>query len=335
VRTVIDNPDFLPQDVRPAELLAQYKALVERDVGALFLRHATMRVASCPGCGAAAAKPAFARYGLKYLECDACGTLWIGDRPSSEVVRSFYRNSEAERFWQTHLARVTAEARIARIVKPRLEWMLDSIQEHRPRARAIADVGTQLDVFAEHLAALDRFARMTVVEPIAQLVAGRLEVIEESLDTAGLVDAFDVVALFDVLDRTSDVEALMGAAHRALEPGGLVFITGILASGFDVQVLWDRAEMIFPPDRLNAFSATGLEALIARHGFDILEFSTPGAFDLKTVARALDADPALPVPRFVSTLLRRRGEDEHLRFQNFLQSALLSSFARVLARKRA
>jgi hypothetical protein len=83
------------------------------------------------------------------------------------------------------------------------------------------------------------------------------------------------------------------------------------------------------------FSATGLQALLARHGFEILEFSTPGAFDLKTVARAAEASPGLTLPRFVSTLLRHRGEDERLAFQHFLQSALLSSFGRVAARKRS
>jgi hypothetical protein len=334
MRTVIDNYDYIPQEIQPAELLAEYQRLVQRDLANLIARNPTVRVAACPACGASASRRAFARYGLDYSECVECGSLWVPDRLSPETVRSFYRDSEAERFWQERLARVTAAARIERIVKPRLEWMMDTIQEHRPKSRSLADVGTQLEAFAQSLSGLESFERVLAIEPLARTLPAQIEVVDQPLETLGITAAFDVVTLFDVLDRTSDVEALIDAVRRVLQPGGLVFITGMLASGFDIQTLWDRAEAIFPPDRLNVFSVKGLSALLARHDFEVLEFSTPGAFDVKSVARALERDPNLPLPRFVSVLLRHCGEDERQRFQSYLQSALLSSFGRVAARKR-
>lgn len=333
MRTVIDNRDFLAEDIRPDALLAEYKALVERDVAAMAPQAgATMPL--CPGCGADSATPAFSRYGFDYAECSACGTLWIVRRPPSAAIRAFYRTSDAERFWQTRLAEATADARASHIVAPRIDWMIDSIQEHRPDSAVVADVGTQLDVFASRLATLDRFQRRLIVDPVATVTASGVEVLDQPFESVGFDGVLDVASLYDVLDRTADPAELLTAVFRALKPGGLLFATGILASGFDIQTLWEKAETVFPPDRLNVFSVTGLQALLARHDFEILELSTPGAFDLKAVARAAEADPTLTLPRFVRTLLRHRDTAERQQFQAFLQSTLLSSFGRVLARKK-
>ncbi len=334
MRTIVETVDYLPQDIRPADLMAEYKRLVARDVAELVVPAADVTVDACPGCGSTASEPAFERFGLGYADCSACGTLWVARRPPAAVLRAFYRDSEAERFWQSRLARATSSQRVHRIIEPRIDWLVDSVQEYRPDAAVMADVSTHLEVFAEHLARLQRFRRRLLIDPIAEVAADGLEIIAQPLETLGLEAELDAITLFDVLDHSSDADAVLAAAHRALKPGGLCFLTGILSSGFDIQVLWDRADTILPPDRLTMFSATGLQALLDRHGFETLEFSTPGAFDLKAVARAADADPALPLPRFVRTLLTRRDAVDHQRFQGFLQSALLSSFGRVLVRRK-
>lgn len=333
MRTIFDQAGYLPQEVRPAELLAEYQQLVARDLKALSSREPLTEQAKCPGCGSSQSRPAFSRFGCDYVECTSCATLWVRKRPSASVVREFYKNSEAERFWQERLAPATVSARASRIVAPRIDWMTDSIQEYHPRARVIADVSTQLAIFADRFAGMKGFDRRIVIEPLASISVPGLEVVDRPIEELDHANTLDIVSLFDVADRSSDVEAVIGAVHRALGSGGLVFLTGILSTGFDIQTLWDRAATIFPPDRLNVFSVAGLTQLLERRGFEILEFSTPGAFDVKSVERACKNDPDIVLPRFVETLLRR-GEDDHLRFQNFLQAALLSSFGRVVARKR-
>ncbi len=334
MRTVVDQADFLPQEIRPAELLAEYETLVARDLKNMSNRGMLIELTACPACGSSAARPAFSRHDFKYVECGDCGTLWVCNRPSSELVRSFYRDSTAGHFWQERLAPATAAARAARIVRPRIEWMTDSLQEYHPHGKAISDVGTQLAIFAAQFGKLHGFPRKMIIAPLAAISSPGVEVIETPLEMLGLKDELDAVSLFDTLDRSSNVPALIDSVHSALVPGGLLFLTGILSSGFDIQTLWDKSATIFPPDRLNVFSATGLQELLQRHNFKILEFSTPGAFDLNMVARAHELDRSIVLPRFVETLLRH-GEEDKLRFQSYLQSALLSSFGRVLAQKVA
>ena len=116
---------------------------------------------------------------------------------------------------------------------------------------------------------------------------------------------------------------------------GLLLATTTLISGFDLQVLWDRSNSIFPPDRLNLLSVEGLTKLLERHGLNLLEFSTPGMFDVEIVRRAILSDPDADWPRFIRYLVEKRDENAFDALQEYLQRFRLSSFARVVGRKPA
>ena len=121
-----------------------------------------------------------------------------------------------------------------------------------------------------------------------------------SLSSLGPADIF---LAFDILDRCADTDAVFGAAHETLAPGGLLLTRTTLISGFDLQVLWDRSESVYPPDRLNLLSAEGLTSLFERYRFEALEFSTPGTFDVEIVQRAIRANPEVAWPRFIRYLI--------------------------------
>lgn len=110
-------------------------------------------------------------------------------------------------------------------------------------------------------------------------------------------------------------------------------MTTISISGFDMQVLWENSRSIFPLDRINVFSYMGLKLLAQRHGFEMIEYSTPGVLDFDIVENELKKHHEIECPRFVKTMVER--EDEQLKqdFQNFLQVNRLSSFVRIVLRK--
>jgi len=320
-------------DVKPADMLDTYIRLTGEEVGRM-IADGDLAPCDCPGCGSTGGEPAFQRFGLDYVCCPDCHTLRVSPRPNDAAIADYYAHSEAETFWHDELSKSTADARMERIIVPRFDWIIDSTQQYLPDAEHIVDLGTHQDAYAQALAALDRFKRKTVLNPICPIETDGISVIQG--DPAEIIEpgSVDALSLFEVLDRTADANGLVGAAARMLRPGGLAFVTGILSTGFDIQVLWDKAANIFPPDRLNVFSVEGLTRLLEAHGFEILEFSTPGMFDAATVAHALEAEPGIQVPRFVSYMLENRGAEGRQRFQEFLQMNLLSSYGRVLARRR-
>ena len=111
-------------------------------------------------------------------------------------------------------------------------------------------------------------------------------------------------------------------------------IINILISGFDLQTLWEDSENLYPPDRLNVFSVAGLKKLFERHGFECLEFSTPGILDVEIVAKALRKKPKCELPRFIKYILQSKNDNIKRAFQEFLQANLLSSYSRILVRKK-
>jgi hypothetical protein len=144
----------------------------------------------------------------------------------------------------------------------------------------------------------------------------------------------DVVTAFDSLDRAPDVDAFERVVHAALRPGGLLFLTAPTSSGFELQLLWDRSPSLVPPDKLNLLSIEALEALFAAPRWELIEISTPGVLDVELVRGEMLRDPTWQWPRFMHYLLTQRDEAALLSFQEYLQRYRLTSFARVLARRK-
>ena len=74
--------------------------------------------------------------------------------------------------------------------------------------------------------------------------------------------------------------------------------------------------------------------LFERHDFECIELSTPGLLDVEIVANAYKETPSMNLPRFVKSLLDKRDTGTYQSFQEFLQMNRLSSYARIVLRKK-
>ncbi len=333
MKNIVISDEFTAKDFKPSSLLKEYLQLTEKDTAVLFAKG--LKASACPGCGSAAGNKAFVKFGLNYQRCAQCRTLYVAPRPSDTDIERFYKDSAARRFWNDNVYKNTAGSRQAKIIKPRLQWIEDSTQEYLPKARTYVDINANQPGYIKEIGTLSVFQTKTLLNPLVPLTAGAdapgVEVRAEAWWQAQ--GQWDAVSLFEVLDHTSDVNALMGQVHGFLPQGGLCFLTAILASGFDISILGEHADNIYAPDRLNVFSAEGLKQLMARHGFEILEFSTPGILDVDMVARAVRDNVQVTLSPFLRDVVLNSDAEVRRSFQEFLQSNLLSSYGRMLIRK--
>ena len=324
-------------DIKPSELLQKYTQLIERDIRTFFSKGKRLKSCSCPACQSKGKNSSFRRFGMRYVECGNCSTLYISPRPDDTVVDEYYNSSTARTFWHGELSKYTSQKRLEKIIRPRFEWIMDSVQEYLPGAEHIADIHTEQYGYIEELKNDRFFKRKTLLNPSKFLKKDGLEgidTVDVPLDKTRLKNEVDVVAIFEVADRTSGVDKLFKSIRQILKVDGLCFMTGILISGFDLQMLWDKAENIFPPDRLNVFSVEGLQILFERYDFECLEFSTPGILDVEIVENFIKHNPQAELPRFMKYLLKNSSAETKKLFQEFLQENLLSSYARILIRKK-
>lgn len=337
MKTVVLDRDVVEMEVKPHDLLAQYRRLLAREVEER-LGHG-LQACACPGCGSGSSSLAFSRFGLSYCQCGGCHSLFVSPRPSEEELALFYRESEAIRFWRQEILPATREARRTKLFRPRAQWLLDVVDEYRPQARKALAVGYHNDLLIEELLGQEEHLfEVVVTNPVADIeFAGRgsagVQIRPMPLKEVAGMGPVDLFMAFDILDRCADLEVLFAAARSALAPGGLLLGTTTLGSGFDIQVLWERAVGVYPPERLNLLTVEGLTALFERHGFEPLEFSTPGMFDAEEVQRAVREQPEADWPRFIRYLVENRGEEALGALQEFLQRFRLSSFARIVLRR--
>jgi SAM-dependent methyltransferase len=325
-------------DIRPKDLYAKMLELNRSDVERFFTDRSALVDVDCPACGCSARQDGFTKLGFSYVLCQDCGSLYLSPRPSLAAMDSFYRDAESVKFWSTEFYRQTADSRRERLFRPRAELAARLAEEWTLGPGAVlADIGPGYGIFLEEVAATGRFASVIGVEPAANMAEicrnKGFDVVEKLVEHIhdGEVAA-DLLTTFEVLEHSADLPGFVAALRRCLKPGGIVLATTLTVSGFDIQVLWQDANAIFPPHHANFISVAGYRRLFERSGFDILELSTPGELDLDIVRNKLVDEPSLEVPRFVRTLLDAP-DDTKRQFQEFLKEHRLSSHIRVVARR--
>lgn len=337
MKKIVIFDEYNEIDLRPFDLLQRYIRLTEKNVSSFFPKDA-LKESPCPGCRGTSGKASFAKFGMQYLECPACSTLYVSPRPDDAALTEYYSKSEARNYWHEELSNKTTKKRQDKIIRPRFDWILDSTQEHFPGAEHIVDVNTEQHGYIDELLDDGFFKKKTLLNPCIRTdgaaLKGRVEIANLPLNSASLKNSADVVSIFEIADRTGDVDAFFATLRGMMRKNGLCFMTDILISGFDLQTLWDKADNVFPPDRLNIFTVEGLRALFKRHDFECLEFSTPGILDVELVETARRHNPRIELSRFTDYLLRNRSAESKTLFQEFLQENLLSSYARIVLRKK-
>ena len=335
MHNIVFMDEFHEVDLKPSRALERYLEMTENSIPDYFPGN-SLHECQCPACGIHETSSQFTKFGFCYLECISCGTLYVSPRPSESALIKYFSESKAEYFWRNEFIKMTVEKRNKKILTPLLQWIEQSTFEYLPQAISLADAYTKQPLYLEKLVKAKPFSKQLLLQPFLSNETF-LNYPEIKRIMGGMsqwkVEKIDVLTLIDGIGFSSDAPALLKTAYNILSPGGLLFLTTTLSSGFDLQVLWEQSKNIIPPVRLNLFSEIGLLQLINETGFECIEFSTPGILDTEIVCKAMQSQSKAEFPRFVSYLMKHKDENTHRLFQEFLQENRLSSYARLLLRK--
>jgi hypothetical protein len=329
----IVHSDLKKQEIQPQSLMDNYLNLLSKDIEKM-LPLGSLQDASCPVTGEKEVKNHFSKMGMQYKISKTLGNIYLSPRPTMEMLRQFYHESTARKFWLTELWPKTQAARQDKIILPQLEWIKRFItQFSREKEFLLAEYLP--NHFGYYNSAKDLFtgSHFTLVDPLFNPDIANID-IQNSHITNKVADcSMDAVFLFEALDRSVDPLDLLRKSFNSLKKGGLCFITSLLSSGFEVLLLGEKSEIFVPPERMNILSYEGMNALIEKlNGFDILEFSTPGVLDIPNVVNGI-AD--LNNSAFFKYIIDERQDTEILNsFQDYLQMNRLGTFARLVLRKQ-
>lgn len=257
--------------------------------------------------------------GLEYLRSSG-GSLFLADLPSPEVWgRLLTEVCEARHSPKTFHADIRS-SRLKNVLEPKLHWIQNALRLQNLAKPKLLEVITPPSDFTNLLRQTQMFSEVLPVNE-TDLLSGKEK-----------PEGADAAVLLESLDRSGDPAALLQAAARSLKNGGMLFLTALVASGFDATLLGKENAYLVPPDRANFFSLKDLKTLVSRAGFQLLEVSTPGVLDVEVVKSHWARDPNLPLSAFERSLLTADAEIRQA-FQDFLQQSNLSSFARIVGQK--
>src|SRR5256885_9561717 len=163
--------------------------------------------------------------GLAYLRCPDTGSLFLADVAPAELWSGLLKKTNELRRSPRAFHSGIAESRVENVHRPKLEWIQSTLVLQQIRHPSLIEVTTTPSEFLPMLEESGIFQHCASIDE-TDLANGR----------AGLSQA-EVLVMPESLDRTHDPKGLLKSAAECLMPGGLIFVTSLVSSGFDMAVL--------------------------------------------------------------------------------------------------
>lgn len=202
--------------------------------------------------------------GYTLLQCDSCNSVFSNPLPSDEILLNLYQSSFDYRWYQDHYHAKLNDCRAR-------------VKEYGPLlGRRVLDFGGGVGYFSR-----------------AVREAGLDSVTYDPYVTAAPPPkmAWDCVVALHVLEHSNDLERTLSEIKGFLVPGGKVVfaVPNFESSGYrDQGMRWVWAQP--PLIHVFHFTAAGLTALLARHGFENVQISYHERWDANHHADVLHAE---------------------------------------------
>jgi SAM-dependent methyltransferase len=275
------------------------------------------------------------------VHCGTCGTLYVNPIPSEAALADFYRDSRSQRYWASTFFPAVAEARRQKIFRPRVERLQGLVEKPKNRIGTVVDVGAGSGIFLEECRAAGLGTAWRAVEPngpLAAMCRGKgFETFQGFAGDAGADAAWagqaDLVASFEVIEHVARVDDYLRDMARLMLPTGILVVSGLCGSGFDIACLQAASNAVAPPHHLNFLDRNAIGPLLLRCGLELVSFLTPGQLDVDIVRNKLREVPDAVQDRFVRDLALSADDGLRAAFQRFLADYGLSSHMWLVARR--
>lgn len=273
----------------------------------------------CPICGTKHTRFIFSRWDIEYLLCDECYSIFV---PVEEQLIEDYLNTEdMKRLRLTEEYQEQAEYRRGSIWNEFVMWTQYRIYRYLGKNTGLEAI----DYGNRYMGSVNRFLKSGIFHKY-ELRDSILPIKTEHMDTA------DVILYMNQLQHEINPVFTLKRLKGNLKDHGILILNTRLGSGFDILTLKGGMDSIFPYEHIMLPSKKGLEMILEKAGFELLEITTPGTRDMESVLR--NEDRIEDSNFFVKYLLHTSDQSILTDFQRFLQKSGLSSFAQVIARER-
>ena len=209
------------------------------------------------------------------------------------------------------------------------------------RLNVAIDVGAGAGLFLDEFSKLLPDADLRAVEPSPILCRTNRNLnrqVFEGYAAAAAIDpawraSGDLVTCFEVIEHIVDVDAFIASLRDLCRPGGIIIISGLCGTGFDIRVLGEYSNPVSPPHHLTFLSRGG-----CRDTYRAFRSRTSVLYDPRSVgcghcSQYCARKPGALTDNFVRDLVLNESEQTRAAFQNFLTENGLSSHMWIVVRR--
>lgn len=302
-----------PSELQDASFFRREKAIAYNFV----LEHPVGEVENiCPVCGEKHTRYFFSRWDVSYLFCEGCGSIFLP--VDGTTIAQYLSSEEMKRLRISDEYQQQAEMRRSGIWDEHVMWA-----EYRAFRYLGKNTGLNIiDCGNRYRGSVDRFRESHMCGRY-ELRGSILPVETDKLEKA------DVILYMNQLQHETDPVKALAELRESLKPDGILMLNTRLGSGFDILTLKGNMDMLFPYEHVLLPSRQGLEMILRKAGYELLEITTPGTKDIETVLK--NREKIEESDFFVKYLIETSDEAILAEFQRFLQKSGLSSFAQAIA----
>ena len=157
------------KEIRPDSLMKGQAEAFAADIKRLLQHKNNFVHVSCPACGVDKPRRAFEKFGMNYVICSDCETMYINPKPTPDILEMYYASSENYKYWNKYIFPASEQARREKIFRPRTERVIDICQRNRMDNGSLLEVGAGFGTFCEEIKRIGFFKRVIAVEPTPEL----------------------------------------------------------------------------------------------------------------------------------------------------------------------
>jgi cyclopropane fatty-acyl-phospholipid synthase-like methyltransferase len=319
------------QDVHKEEFEKEIFRLKKIDLDAL-IGHGPFMPNRCPACKSTNGVPKFEKDGFHYHECDVCHTLFISPVPTDEAKEWYFEHSEYLKYWRENMPAEVRETRNKVLYSKRAHSISETADKYHTTFRRILEIGGgmgEMSVFLDQELQYDEYL---IVEP--QPITSpypKVKIINSTIENLVLHEQVDLVLAYELIEHITDPDILLTKVFSNLVTGGYFILSTPASGGYDITVLQEKARAV-GYDHVSLYTVDSLQLLLKRHGFEIVEISTPGSLDMPMIHQAYEKQE-LQTNNVALKFLLDNAALYQDSFQEYLKKNLLSSHMICIARK--
>lgn len=329
--------NFTEDEIRPPEF--NKEEFVIKDLERLLSKKRGFVHINCPACNGNDFVEKFTKDDIDYFECKNCKTVFINPRPTVDILRWFYKDSELYNFYSNYIFPSSEKTRREKIIIPRVDRVIGFCNEYDVPNGVLMEIGPGYGTFCEEIRSRNFFKKIIIVEPTHSLAEDckkrGFEVIESTIEDVNIESGVNAIVSFEVIEHLFSPKNFLLKCCETLCDDGLLILTCPNFDGFDLKILGKASDNVYH-EHLNYFNPNSISLLLEKTGFDTLEILTPGVLDAEIVRKKIisnkyfvDGQP------FIEDVLINKWESVGDAFQSFLAQNKMSSNLWVVARKKS